>query len=279
MHNAGVVAPIAAHRLLEGASMKTSMKWWLTLFCLVPSSVFATVWLGAPSGTLDDEIRRLGFYPLIPPVTLRTPGSIYYVSHNGSEYAVACEVAPDRLTGVVHDSDSSDSVASSFRAVQFRMDSEAIRNVLSSTEAKLSESIRLELKNVHVLEVTLENLAAISTELQQRSTCREALHSALANNDFLCQGMQVLKASAKYVVATNTSSEVKLHEATELIKTNIDPNVRMESEQASIGDDLYYGMKLTPHCMADRFPPPPLPRPPVTYWNRLVNMFPALDRF
>jgi hypothetical protein len=260
--------------------MRPLVKWGalVTIVSMAPLAFVAATYLRAPPNKLNEAIIAIGFHPITPPMLLRAPGSIYHVSSDGQDYDMLCEVAPDRLVGVTRTSSSTTQVTSELRKAQYALDSKIVHSIQSRADAKLAESVKLELDDVQVLEVSLEDLSIIADELFHRDSCDREVKRYLENGEYVCQGQRVLKASTKYVAAYDNTAAGSVEHATELIKNNFDPTVSIQGGQSVSGANLYYGMKLAPRCLslvdAKR-----QPRPPLSLWDRLVNHFPSLEFF
>ena len=260
--------------------MRPLMKWGAlaTLVSIAPLAFVAAAHLHTPPNRLHEAITAIGFHPITPPMLLRAPGSIYHVSADGQDYDMLCEVSPDRLIGVTRTSASITQVASELRKSQYALDAKLVHAVQSTADAKLAETLRLELDDVQVLEVSLEDLSIIADELFNRESCDRAVKRYLENGEYVCQGQRVLKASTKYVAAYDNTAAGSVEHATDFIKNNFDSTASIQGEQSVSGANLYYGMKLAPRCLS-LMDAKRQPRPPLSLWDRLVNHFPSLEFF
>jgi|SRR5580704_16560628 hypothetical protein len=259
--------------------MSPILKWGaIFLACAGPPGGVAAVYMHEPApDKLDEAIIDIGFYPITPPNILRAPGSIYHVSSDGKYYTMLCEVDPKRLVDVTRASPTNSQVSSELRKARLGVSAELLRNIKTSTDTKLMETVRLELDDVEVLEVSLEQLAIIADELLKRETCDHEVRKYLEVGDYICQGQQVLKATTRYTVAFDDTATATglLDRTAEAIKLSFDSDARVEGGQIVSGKNLYYGMKLAPRCMY--LPDQKSRRPPLSVWYRIANRFPALD--
>ncbi|WP_161855812.1 hypothetical protein [Bradyrhizobium sp. CCBAU 051011] len=224
---------------------------------------------------LNEAIVDIGFYPITPPTSLRAPGSLYHVSSDGKYYSMLCEVEPQRLVAVTRTSFTNKQVSSELRKARLGVTTELLRNIETTVNAKLVESVKLELDDVEVLEVSLEDLAVIANELLHRGTCDQEVRRYLQEGDYICQGQQVLKATTKYTVAFDDTATGLLNRTAEVIKLTFDADARFEGGQIISGKNLYYGMKLAPRCLY--LPGQRSRRPPLSFWHRITDRFPVLD--
>lgn len=237
----------------------------------------AAVWHYRPDpDRLNAAIENIGFYPITPPSILRGPGSIYNVSGDGRFYVMLCEVSPDRLKSVLRSSPTAKQVTTELSKAKVGIQAEVFNQLQSKDDANLLQSVKLELDEVEVSEVSLEDLATIADELMGRDSCRKAVESALHSGDYVCQGQQVLKATTNFSVAFSNeatasvaSDRGKQLQTAKLIQAHVDGTARVEGDRIVSGKGLYYGMKLAPRCM---YLPGERPRrPPITVWQRMLN--------
>ena len=257
--------------------MSPILKWGaIALVCVAPLSAAAAIYMHKPNpDKLNEAIVDIGFYPITPPTSLRAPGSIYHVSADGKYYTMLCEVQPERLIAVTRTSPTNNQVSSELRKARLGMSADILQNIESKADAKLVESVKLELDDVAVLEVSLEQLAIIGDELLKRGTCDQVVRKYLEEGDYICQGQQVLKATTKYTVAFDDTATGLLKRTADLIKFSYDSDAKLEGGQIISGKNLYYGMKLAPRCLF--LPGQKSRRPPLSSWNRVANQFPVLD--
>jgi len=179
---------------------------------------------------------------------------------------------------VTRTSSSTTQVTSELRKAQYALDSKVVNSIQSRADAQLAESLRLELDDVQVLEVSLEDLSIIADELFHRESCDREVKRYLDNGEYVCQGQRVLKASTKYDAAYDNTASGSVEHATDLIRNTFDPTVSIQGGQSVSGANLYFGMKLAPRCLSLK-DAKRQPRPPFSLWDRLVNHFPSLEFF
>lgn len=252
-------------------------RWLIGAAFAVPLAAVAAVYFYHPDGDIiDDSIRSIGFYPLMPPSTLRAPGSIYYVSPDGRYYSMLCEVDPARLSNVMRVSPTTKQVSTELKKAKVGFGASVLTNVSSSEDASLLQSVKLELDDVEVGEISLETLGAIADELLQRDSCSRQVERYLQAGDYVCQGQQVLKATTNYAVeydnlakASASRAAPELDKAAEVIKVNVDADAHVVGSKIRSGKGLYFGIKLAPRCMY--LPNGRALRPPLSLWQRVMN--------
>jgi hypothetical protein len=176
---------------------------------------------------LGAAINKLGFYPLRPPTVLPTE----------------------------------ETISKELKKASVRIDVKLAENAGSNSDASILQSVDYSLEKVKVLEVSIEELANIAGELQQRPGCQKQVIEYLTAGDYVCQVQQVLLASATYTVSTDAAAQgagsVNTDDLHAAIKANIDPNASHAGTLKVTGDGLYYGMKFAPRCLALRGQIPP----------------------
>lgn len=246
----------------------------------LPSGVAAYVWYFLPeTNQLGEAIEKLGFFPITPPTLLRNPGSIYHITRNVQSISPLCEASQAQRDKVVQRSASEATVSNELRRVSYGVSAEVTRRVQSSSEANVLESTSVTFDRVFVLEASLEDLAGIAVDLQQRPGCQTEILKYLTAGDYVCQVQTVLLASAAYTLSRQAgargSSKIDTDALHGAIKANLDPTVEVVGDRKVAGDGLYYGMKFTPRCFALVGEPPP--RLPLRWHERLRRKLGLFD--
>jgi hypothetical protein len=253
--------------------MSRSRKILATLALAALAGAPLYIWFSAKAETdkLMAAIHKIGFYPVTPPNTLRGPGTIYHVSRDGRWTSALCTVGADRLNKVLKTSFTEQTVSEELRRASIGIDAALAGQAKTRAEADLLQKVSYSLDDVQVYEVSLEELANISAELQQRKSCEDQIMQYLRAGDYVCQGQQVLLATASYTVTTNQGAETRIDtEALKnVIQAHVDPKARVTGTMRVGGEGLFYGMKLAPRCMA--LPGEVNKRPPLTWVDRMLN--------
>jgi hypothetical protein len=213
---------------------------------------------------LEEAIRSLHFLPINPPTTLRAPGTIYVIDDDGQVESALCWADAKDLKDAMRESPTETRDTQNLRKATFDSSAKITESLKEQVEGDLIESVSFTLENVSVLEVSIENLRSLSNTLQNKPGCGDSVVSYIHAGQHVCQGQQVLKATAKYTIRTKreVAGEIaaKLNEA---VRATIDPKATMDGSTVTSGEGLFYGMRLAPLCMAldDKgVAPPPRPR-------------------
>jgi hypothetical protein len=221
---------------------------------------------------LDEAIRKVRFYPITPPTTLRAPGTIYVVSSDGQPTSALCEVNATRLKDFIHESLTETQVAQALRKASIAADAAVEQTLKARIKGDIIESVNLSLEDVSVLEVSIANLRTLATEMQNDTACADSILEYLNAGENVCQGQQVLKATTKYSIQTKRAAEgqASAQELKAAVRATIDPRADFDGSTVKAGVGLYYGMRLAPRCMALRGER--IKRAPVSWLNRFLNL-------
>jgi hypothetical protein len=215
---------------------------------------------------LQQAIRTLHFLPIEPPSTLRAPGTIYVVGDNGEIESALCWADDKNLTSMMRESATETQDTQSLRNATFDTSATLTQNLKEHVKGDLIQSVSFTLDDVSVLEVSVENLRALSADLQNKPSCGDSVVDYIHAGKHLCQGQQVLKATATYTIRTKQTADSEIiAKVTDAVRATIDPKATFDGKTVTVGHGLYYGMRLAPLCMAldDKgIAPPPQPRRP-----------------
>jgi hypothetical protein len=222
------------------------------------------------SNYLEAALRKVRFYPITPPTTLRAPGTIYVVSGDGQPISALCEASSTRLKDIVHESATETQIAQALRNASFSADAAVEQTIKARVKSDIVESVKFTLEDVSVLEVSIANLRTLAAELQKDAACADSIIEYLTAGEYICQGQQVLKATTKYSIQTKrTAAGSAATELRDAVRATIDPNAAVDGSTITTGIGLYYGMRLAPRCMA--LPGHRIERPPITWFNKILN--------
>jgi hypothetical protein len=242
--------------------------------CFIVAAPVLWVWRSRPkTDQLTATIQRIGFYPVNPPNRLRGPGTIYHISSDGKWTSALCTVGDERLKSVLRISLTEKTVSEELKRASIGVEADLLARATTRAEAELLQKVSYSLDDVQVYEVSLEELANIATELQERKSCTDQILQYLRAGDYVCQGQQVLLATASYTATIDdgatTSASMSAEELKNVIQAHVDPKARVTGTLKVGGEGLYYGMKLAPRCLA--LPGEVNKRSPHTWADRMMN--------
>jgi hypothetical protein len=248
----------------------------------VGASLLAVVIVAAPiyiyffkphqTNQLEEAIKSLRFHPITPPTTLRAPGTIYVIDDDGEVESALCWADAKDLIGVMHKSPTETVDTQILRKATLNSSAKITESLKEQIKGDVIESVSFTLADVSVLEVSIANLRGLSAKLQAELGCGDEVVRYIHAGKHLCQGQQVLQATAKYTITNKreVTGEIaaKVNDA---IRATIDPKASFDGKTVTSGEGLFYGMRLAPLCMAldDKgVAPPPKPR---TIMARILN--------
>ena len=194
------------------------------------------------------------------------------IDDDGEVESALCWVDAKDLKNVTHESSTETQVTETLRKATLNSSAKITESLKEQVKGDVIKSVSFTLNDVSVLEVSIENLRAISAALQDKPGCGDSVVRYIKAGKHLCQGQQVLKATATYTIENKreVSGEIaaKLNDA---IHATIDPKASFDGKTVTTGKGLFYGMRLAPLCMAlddNGVAAPPKPR---TFLARLFN--------
>jgi hypothetical protein len=220
---------------------------------------------------LETAINELGFYPTRPPTLLRRPGSLFLVGLDGIIRTVCEAEVPD---DTMKESASTIMAADTLQNANYAFDGQIANRMNAQLGARRVESVRYELSDVKVLEIPGDQLVSIRNAMQSKPNCATAIEQLVNSREFVCQGVSVLLASAKYTVEVDShrsaSGEMSTDNAISdalrrttpdmaaaaQIRKDADASARSTGDAGehtitlTSGEGLDYGVKLNELCIA-----------------------------
>jgi hypothetical protein len=210
---------------------------------------------------LADELRDYGFYPINPPSTLVEVGSLYYVSEDGLSYRAICRAVPADVADVVQIS----------RSVQIQQDLDQKGSFTSDISVDLRsvfdggvasdyvQKVHFSLTDITLQEIPLVSNFEIQNKLMHNSACNDAVLQMLQSDGYVCQGQEILLATAEFKLDRATQEKLKVsadlkpevNQALKAaIKTQSDQTVVERDGSLYSGSALNYGVEVNPTCLA-----------------------------
>jgi hypothetical protein len=223
---------------------------------------------------LEGAIVDLGFYPIRPPTTLRGPGSFYHVDPAGNIAVMVCEADHVLVGSQIDESPTTLITAETLQKADYAIDAGVVEQINAKLTSKRVQSVHYELSDVKVLEIPRASLVGIARRLISNPDCDQAIKQLVDSRELVCQGASVLLASASYAVKVDTDRAAEgtvdvgadeLALVRDVLKqSEVDSSARVvpklgaqtqgdatgSSSKLVSGDNLYYGIKLNPLCMA-----------------------------
>ncbi|MGD9617986.1 MAG: hypothetical protein AB7H90_22715 [Alphaproteobacteria bacterium] len=221
--------------------------------------VFATpedsVARGAPE-PIEDAIRDIKFDPLLPPNRLRGPGAIYAVLDDGAYWKV-CDADPELVRDKVRTSPIPNQTRRKLERAGLSIAGDVVETLNARLSAARIVSIEYRMTNVTISEIAMRDLYVIQKELMSDRNCDEMVGELLKRNVKVCPGYAALTASTSYKVSIDSSVDSGAAARTPVIEAvqrqiafETQGEIKLTGTHELVGQDLYYGIKLSPVCIA-----------------------------
>jgi hypothetical protein len=199
-------------------------------------------------------IRDIKFHPLLPPSRLRGPGAIYAVVDDGSYWKVCDD--PELVRNKIRSSPIPNQSRSKLEKAAISAHGDFIDALNAGLSASRIVSMEYRMSNVSISEIAMRDLFVIQKQLMSDKDCDEMVSEMLKQNKKVCPGYAVVTASTSYKVKMDTSveSEGGMHmQAIEAVQRQIEletkGKVNLTGGHELVGQDLYYGIQLSPVCL------------------------------
>jgi hypothetical protein len=239
----------------------------LPVVAIIPVALYI---MFEPEPQLDDvesAVREYGFDPLKPPSRLRGPGALYQLQD--SSYKKVCDVTPELLAGKLQQSPTLDQVRKRLEKGKFSVSGSLLEALNGRLEGARITSIEYRLKNVIISEIALDALLEIRDTLLRQKHCDEIVNSLLKANKQVCPGYSTLSATATYTVhfdlkvdGSAKSKSPVTNVVRQVIQEETGAEINVHNESQFTGENLFYGIQLSPLCIVPNTATEPSPRPP-----------------
>jgi hypothetical protein len=205
---------------------------------------------------IEAVIKYMKFDPLLPPSRLRGPGAIYAVVDSGSYWKV-CDADPKLVHDVIHSSPVPNQTRTKLENAGFSVDGHVLDTLNASLGVSKIVSIEYRMSNVSISEIAMRDLYVIQQKLLNDKNCDDMVGELLKQKEMkVCPGYAVLTASTSYKVHTDATigsgAETKMP-IIEAVKRQIElatkGEIKLTDAHELVGQDLYYGIKLSPVCL------------------------------
>ncbi len=220
-----------------------------------------------PSHTDDIAtiVKDAGFDPVVPPNRLRGPGALYIV--DGDSYEIACDADPAVIEGMVRKSPTETSLRKRLESGSFSLAGDFVASLEGRLGRSGLRSIELRLTNVGISEIAHNRLWQIENALLHEQSCDSVIHRLLKANKKICPGYSALSATTIYKVRTDSKFNAEAKAVVSAVQKEIQDNskgeINVRSENEFDGENLFYGIRLSPLCITldDATEPSVLPPP------------------
>ncbi len=211
---------------------------------------------GSTPAAIEAVIKHMKFDPLLPPSRLRGPGAIYAVVDGGSYWKV-CDADPKVVHDVIRSSPAPNQIRTMLEKAELSVSGDIVNMLNAALGASKIVSIEYRMSNVSVSEIAMRDLYVIQQQLLDDKNCDVMVGELLKQKDTkVCAGYAVLTASTSYKVNIGTSIasgaelQVPIVKAVQQqIELATKGEVKLTGTDELVGQDLYYGIRLSPVCL------------------------------
>jgi hypothetical protein len=213
----------------------------------------------AKQDDLDVALREINFLRLKPASKFHTVGALYFIGWwDPSNVTVICSPPKGILAKYVRHSKSA--ILGGTRTLQGTYTSHISAkggqpiNGNGSLDDKRFITARYELTDVNIDEIELGDSSDVYDQLMQRQSCSDVVTKYLKSG-YICQDLQVLKASVLFKRDSETDTVANLDSDTEKklgaeIEAELGVRVTDTEGRSTSGEGLQWGIQMTPLCIS-----------------------------
>lgn len=239
----------------------------LPVVAIIPFALYVLLEPEPPLDDVENAVREYGFDPLKPPTRLRGPGALYQLQDNS--YKKVCDVTPELLAGKLQQSPTLDQVRKRLEKSKFSVSASLLEALNGKLEGARITSIEYSLKNVIISEIAMDALLEIRDSLLRQKHCDEIVNSLLKANKQVCPGYSTLSATTSYKIhfdvkvdGSAKSKSPVTNVVRQVIEEETGAEINVHNESQFTGENLFYGIQLSPLCIVPNTATEPSPRPP-----------------
>jgi hypothetical protein len=212
----------------------------------------------AEQDDLDVALHEINFLRLKPASKLHTVGALYFIGWwDISNVTPICSPPKEILAKYIHHSKSEDMGGS--RILQgtytshIKANADQAINGKGSLDDKRFITVHYELINVNIDEIELGPSSEVYDQLMQTQSCSDMVTRYLKSG-YICQDLELLKASALFKRDSDSETGAKLDMNTEkALAAEIDAamgvHVTDNEGRSEAGEGLEWGIQMTPLCL------------------------------
>jgi hypothetical protein len=207
-------------------------------------------------------LRGYGFLPVVPPSTLMTVGSLYYVDSKVKYFKAICHADKADLENRVDTSSSFKIQENLERSGQVNtgIDIDFGWTLGGKFDKNYVVKVQSSVTDVVLKEIPLGPNWTIFREIMQQPECNEMALSYVRSGGYVCQGQKILNATVEFKLDRDTQNKLESHASAtpDTIKDIVKQAVETRGEQAVVkkegrllgGSALTYGVSMNPVCFA-----------------------------
>jgi hypothetical protein len=249
-----------------GRILPRNARLWIGGLALAPVLALGVAYFGQiiSPNTPEKAIIGAGFEPLIPPMRLREPGSLYAIGADRS-YIKVCDPDPDHLKRVTRDSDTVAQKLERLMRGRFNVAGNLLDSLNAAFGGASVVTVTYTFTDVKVIEVAEDKLLELQHSMLSERFCDQRVQQYIHAKRKVCMGRQALRATTVYKVHTDSKLgadvQDKMGDIAKKIQSHVGSTAEVKRNDEIVGRDLLYGIKLTELCVAPRDATTPIPSP------------------
>ena len=214
-----------------------------------------TSYISMISDAPEDVLYKMGYYPIVPPSQFYGPGTFNTVEKldDGTiDLHPLCRI--DKMTLKNYWEVSPTTNKEFLYALEKRagVKAEILSQFASSIASDTVQNVKGSYSESKIILMPKESLIKIQKEHLQ-GPCEEAVEVNLQEGGEVCQSMSVIQANIVYEVIFKDKIESELKaEIVEKTKTFLGAEVKFVGDNKIMGDDLFFAVKLSKHCLTTK---------------------------
>jgi hypothetical protein len=202
--------------------------------------------------TPEDVLYKMGYYPIVPPSQFYGPGTFNTVEKldDGTvDLHPLCKI--DKMTLKNYWEASPTTNRQFLYALEKRADVKAkiLSQFASSITSDTVQNIKGSYSESKIILMPKESLIKVQKEYLQ-GPCEEAVEVNLKEGGEVCQSISVIQAKIVYEVIFDDKIKSDLKaKIVEKTKTFLGAEVKFVGDNKIMGDDLFFAVKLSKHCL------------------------------
>ena len=216
-------------------------------------ALYAHFFYSAETDELVIALRDDSFLPIKPPSNLHVVGAIYYIEPDLGTVTKLCQPTPDISKKYMHDSASAD--ASGARTYQgtyvstIKANSDQKVGGKSSVDDQRSIKVHYQLTNVRIYEIPVASSKDLYDQLMNTKNCSDVVKNYLNLPGYICQDLQLLKASVLFKSDSETDTGANLDSDSQKalgaeIEAKLGVRVTDNEGRSTSGEGLQWGIQM-----------------------------------
>lgn len=205
------------------------------------------------SPTLGKVLNEFGYHEVVPPFEQYGPGtfnSVVQVGDQSVKLHPICKMEPGILEGLWKESPKVNKQMMAHFSHEFDVSSEFLKSLKSSMPGKRIKVAHMSLRNMRIVVLSQEDLLRIRDQYL-KGGCEHAIAHKTKNGACVRQSKEVLRADLVYTFHFKEGINSMHHMSATQQETKYSMGLGgiFDTDNIISGKKLFYGVKLSPHCI------------------------------